>query len=272
MVKLLKYDFYNAKFLLFAIVITTVLGAFICPFLGIVEEAIYFVFLPIASVIMFLVYIASDLNIILNNKIGYLTILTPNSGYKISLSKILFSGLFMIIIILAMKIFFYLNLCIYNYLQTGSFEMLDLSIINELLKSLNVYYSFMNYASITSIIADITNAMLGLISIISIICFSMVLSRSLFTNMRGSKLIAFIIFLALYFLFTYFDGKITEFIEIYDYGYNAPPSAIPIVIGYKGITDNSSLNLLMLTGPIYFVITGFFTFLSGLLLEKKINL
>ncbi len=198
---------------------------------------------------------------------GYLTFTLPLTGNQILGAKLIVA--FMWFVLLGVVI------AIYNGIMVLSFSPVKINIseLFSILKSVNIAYRELFIFSLTAII--------GGISTLILIYFSMALSRVTFRNKKIGGF-WFVIFLVLSGIVTYGQVKVIQLLPYYldlntfkiasshmlSYGFN-------ITINNGGLIMNGDLGgtILNIAGFIYSIVIGVLMFLgTGYLIENKIDL
>lgn len=255
MLNLIKYEFtkklkYIAMLLIVSVILCTVLAIKY-------SDTGFIIYLSFFPVIMFIIYIAdvvSTYNKDLSQTSGYMLFMTPNSGYKIVWSKVITAILEGIGILI---LYFILMLCYSGYLSIKyglnfeAFSIKDISyFIDIFLNSLGI--TFGHLVLIATII------FVYVVRFILTIYTSITIQRSILSNVKGSGILSFIIFIILNFVFMYIMIKFSNFFST-----NVDVMALS---AYESLVKTMPV-LLLLILEIVIMSVG-----SGYLLEKRINL
>lgn len=183
----------------------------------------------------------------LASKSSYLIFMTPNSTFKIVLSKMLSTLLVGVVIVAIITIL----------------AVIDMSIMFDKFSSLNNWKKFFEYALenmgintallLPTIIGYIIEFLINFFSIVTMIYLAITLSSTLLQNSKFKGFLSF----ALVVLFTYLMIKAEEYLPVI---YNDPANSAEIV-----------LNLIPAAVFELFIMIGF-TIGSAKLLEKKVSL
>lgn len=249
MLNLIKYEFIR-KYRMFAVLIVTTILAGIFMSLKFGESGLP-VFAIILSIGMFILYSVDVVKMYsqdINKKTGYMIFMTPNSGYTVIGSKVitaLLEGL-------GMLIFFILIVTLNSAIIYGPSEFLKIRFLNGGLSFNEV---------ILNIFIVLTAVLLFAMQFLLTIYSSITIRKSVLANVKLKGLISFGIFL----LLNYIIGKISAI--PYDMlGYSTD---IAIIDGPLAGEMFKLLSPAMITS---IIMCALLTFLSGYLLEKKINL
>lgn len=249
MLKLIKYEFVKKYRMFMSVIITTILaGIFISIKFG---EMGFPVFTLVLSIGLFMLYAVDVIQMYsqdINKRTGYMVFMTPNSGYKIISSKVitaLLEGL-------GMLIFFILIITLNSAIIYGLESLFQINFYG-----LDISYNEVIINMFIFLVAVLLLSIQFLLTIYSAIT----IRKSVLSNVKFKGLISFGIFI----LLNYVIEKI----------YTIPYRLIDISM-YEHVSSIPSpgellkvLTPAMLTAAAVCVLL---TFLSGYLLEKKINL
>lgn len=249
MLNLIKYEFIKKYRMFTAVIITTILaGIFISLKFG---ELGLPVFAGILSVGLFILYAVDVIQMYsqdINRRTGYMVFMTPHSGYTVIGSKVitaLLEGL-------GMLIFFILIVTLNSAIIYGTSSLFEINFLD-----VDVSYKEV----IANIFIVLTTILLFSIQFLLTIYSAITIRKSVLTNVKLKGLISFGIFI----LLNYIIGKVyTIPYRLLDFSKYQNMMNMP--------TASELLKVLtpaMLTATILCVAL---TFLSGYLLEKKINL
>ncbi|QOR35271.1 hypothetical protein IMX26_00065 [Clostridium sp. 'deep sea'] len=243
MLNLIKYEFMKKYKMFIAILITTVLGnAFFTIKFGELGFGPLAAFLAFGLLILYVVDVIQMYNKDIFKKTGYMVFMTPNSGYKIIISKIitaLLEGFLML--------FFYLAvLTLNNIILYG--DISDVVILNMTVP-LGTFLQFLLIALVAAI--------LYLVHLIMVVYSAITLGKSIFANSKYKGLICFGFFLVIGYLTT------NAYWILYR-SLNFQISGSPIPAQFLKVCLPS-----MLLSAVFCTV---FIAGSGYLLEKKINL
>lgn len=200
----------------------------------------------------------------LNQKSGYMLFMTPNSGYKIIGSKFIVLGIEAIISALLVIGFFYIN---YKFAYHFYYEQLD-SIAKEIINGFNsAFDNFIPRPSHLIMIAFIS--MLQIFSFMTVVFAAITLRKTLLSNAPLKGFFSFLFFIIL--------NTANQFFSI----------GVLVVFGYIGdIMEISKMGddfmnfdywgfmtkYLLIGAACYIVYISVYSFLSGMLLNKRIDL
>lgn len=259
MLNLIKYELIK-KYKLFSIAIIFSLGLNVYLLTQGPGGSIAFIALfPMIAGILYIVDVIRMYSEDLNKKSGYMLFMTPNSGYKIIISKLITSVIEGFAILLIYFIFILINGV--NIIISSGAEI-DYSqiimVVDSLLSgsigiSLGHIFVFL-FAVLTFIIAFITT-----------VYASMTIRKSIFSEVKFGGLLSFVIFMLLNWLLTSLSGNFFETISPYYESISNSMSA-----GRISTADLAMVMLPMIGVSIFQIVV--LTGASGYLLEKKINL
>ena len=243
MLNLIKYEFMKKYKMFMAILITTLLAnAFFTIKFGELGFGPLAAFLAIGLLILYVVDVIQMYNKDIFKKTGYMVFMTPNSGYKVIISKIITA-----LIEGFLLLFFYLAvLTLNNVILYG--DISDVVILNMSIP-LDTFFQYLLTALITAI--------LYLVQLIMVVYAAITLGKSIFANAKYKGLICFGIFLVISYLTTNAYWLLYRTLDFNFVGSIAP------------------IQFLQICSPAMFLSAVFciiFIAGSGYLLEKKINL
>lgn len=249
MLNLIKYEFVKKYRMIIAVIATTILaGIFMSLKFGERGLPVFVVLLSIGMFILYAVDVIQMYSQDINRKTGYMIFMTPNSGYTIIGSKVITS----LLEGLGMLVFFILIVILNSAIVFGPSNFFEMSFLNGGL-------SFKEVILYMAII--LTAILLFAIQFILTIYSSITIRKSILANVKLKGLISFAIFIML----NYIIGKISVIpYDSFDYPKNQVIMNMPLA--------SELLKMLapeMLTS---IIVCSALTFLSGYLLEKKINL
>lgn len=249
MFNLIKYEFVKKYRMSIAVIVTAILvGIFMSLKFGETGLPIFVVILSISLFILYAVDVIQMYSQDINRKTGYMIFMTPNSGYTVIGSKVitaLLEGL-------AMLIFFILIITLNSAIVYGTDNFFEISFL----------YGHLSFKEGILYMVIILSAMLLFaIQFLLTIYSSITIRKSILANVKLKGLISFAIFL----LLNYIIGKISVIpYEILDYPKNHVMVNMPLA--------SELLKMLAPAMLTSIVLSSLLTFLSGYLLEKKINL
>lgn len=250
MLNLIKYEFVKKYRMFMAVIATTILaGIFMSVKFGEKGMAGFAVILSVGLFILYAVDVVQMYSQDINRKTGYMIFMTPNSGYTVIGSKVitaLLEGL-------SMLIFFILIMTLNSAIIYGPSDFFKISFLNGGLSFNNlVLYMFI----------VLTTILLFAIQFLLTIYSSITIRKSVLANVKFKGLISFSIFI----LFNYIIGKIYEipYSVLGGYPKEHVMMNMPLPSELFKILSPAMLTSIILCASL--------TFLSGYLLEKKINL
>lgn len=259
MYNIIKYEFLR-KHRMFLI---TVVTAIIINLIAIINKGVtgsisFLSLFPVAISILYISDVIKMYSDDLNKKLGYMLFMTPNSGYKIVISKVLTAILEGFAIL-----FIYLIFIIINGIYLMTVAGLDFNInLSEITKGINIILSGSIGFNLGHIFVFLLTALVFIMSFILTVYTSITIRKSIFSEIRLGGFLSFIIFIILNWGISYLSTKIMSALTPY---YN------PLING----TNVSATDLVTIFLP-FIVLTlvecAIMTAGSGYLLEKKINL
>ncbi|MEL7649685.1 MAG: hypothetical protein AAGU76_16440 [Sedimentibacter sp.] len=256
MLKLIKYEFLR-KYKLIAI--TVVSAAALNLFLmtrGAAGSASFLMLFPMVLAVMYVSDVIRMYSDDLNKKSGYMLFMTPNSGYKIIVSKLAAAVLEGLGILLLYFVFILINGAVMVY-QTRRF--IDFS---EIMEDINILLSGNIGINLGHIFIFLFAALVFVIGFIVTVYTAMTIRKSIFSEIRFGGLLSFIIFIALNWALTYSSEKIYSLVSPY---YGSSMNA-------AGISPSELAVMVFPVIAVSIIQSIALTIGSGYLLEKKINL
>ncbi len=261
MLKLIKFEMKRKKTLfqaaLFIVVVTQLLismrfFAVDASFRVNHNENLILLYLVIVFIVFAILYFI-DLVTLFRNDVfhpeGYMLFMTPNSGYKILASKLMFA------LIEGLSIFL-----IYFVLLLINMRMLYGSVFFQDLRQINMDWNIMPLVGRFGL-----SVITSLVEFALTVYLSYAIFKSLFPNLRFKGLLTLIIF----FVISVFKGRIVAYISAFEmkrtYYAFLDEEMITQVIGVIREALNVSIGFNIVSAVITFLITGY-------LLEKKVNL
>lgn len=266
MLKLIKYEFVKKSKLLLILLITAIIANLaIAIAFGDTGVGLFLGFTPFALIVLYLYELIRTYSDDLNKKTGYMLFMTPNSGYKIIGSKLIFIITEGLILFVSYLIFLIVNIIALALKATGDFSEITHA-INEMIRAINsgVIAQFgMNLGDVLLIVLMI---LVSAVVFALIVYSAMTIRKSIFSNIKYGGLLSFIIFIGL----NYVYGKLANLVSIAfqfevvterintNFTMTYPSSAMFELFGIT-IAFNIIISILLILG-------------SGYLIEKKINL
>lgn len=266
MLKLLKYEFIKkSKLLLILLVIAILANLAAAIALGENGIGLFLGLTPFALIVLYLYELIRTYSDDLNKKTGYMLFMTPNSGYKIIGSKLIFIITEGVILFVSYIIFLMVNIVAVALKATGNFSEITRA-VNELIKVINSGVVAQFGINIGDILLIVIMILISAIVFALIVYSAMTIRKSIFSDIKYGGLISFIIFIVL----NYIYGKLANFVSV-AFQFNiiteqinsnvtiAYPSAAMFHIFGITIMFNVIISIILMIG-------------SGYLIEKKINL
>nr|WP_300092736.1 hypothetical protein [Sedimentibacter sp.] len=256
MLKLLKYEFIRKyKLITMTLVSALVLNLYLLT-KGIAVSSSFLLFFPLILAVLYVSDVIRMYSDDLNKKSGYMLFMTPNSGYKIIMSKLAAAVIEGIGMLFIYFVFILVNGAFIIY-QTRSF--VD---INEVMNDINTLLSGNIGINLGHVFVFLFAVLVFVIGFIVTVYTAMTIRKSIFSEIKFGGFLSFIIFLGLNWALTYASG---EFYSLVSPHYNS----------FVNVTTVSASELLVIMFPVIAVSiiqSIILTLCSGFLLEKKINL
>jgi hypothetical protein len=266
MLKLIKYEFIKKSKLLLILLITAILANLaVAVAFGEYGIGLFLGLTPIALIILYLYELIRTYSDDLNKKTGYMLFMTPNSGYKIIGSKLIFIITEGLILFVSYLIFLFINICALALKATGDFSEITHA-VNEIINAVNSGVIAQFGINLGDVLLIVLMILVSAIVFTLIVYSAMTIRKSIFSDIKYGGIISFIIFIGLNYVYgklanlisTAFQFEvITERINT-NFAMTYPSSAMFEMFGIT-IAFNVIISILLLLG-------------SGYLIEKKINL
>ncbi|MGD9567701.1 MAG: hypothetical protein AB7V48_05180 [Sedimentibacter sp.] len=255
MLNLIKYEFMKKyKLITLTLIISAVLNLYLIAN-GPEGSALFLILFPIVISVFYIVDILKMYSDDLNKKAGYMLFMTPNSGYKIIVSKILTAVIEGLSILFLYFIFILINgaYLIYTVGDTIDFNEI-INVINSLLSG-NFGFNLMHLFMI------MLTGLLILISFLTTAYTAMTIRKSIFSEIKFGGALSFIIFILLNWAISYVSSEVFNILTpYYDSFTMSQPTATELIY-------------IMLPVNIWSIAQStILTLCSGYLLENKINL
>ena len=256
MLNLIKYEFVKKyKLILITLISSVVLDLYLFT-KGIDGSSIFLVLFPTVMSILYMVDVIKMYGDDINKKSGYMLFMTPNSGYKIIVSKLITAVIEGFAILLIFFIFILINGSYINYLSGANINFNDIVyMVNRLMTgSLGINLGHMLIFSLTGL--------LMLISFFTTVYTAMTIRKSIFSEMRFGSVLSFLIFLLINWgISTLSSGILNSLSNTYNsFIFSAMPTA------------SEMFHMLLPINALFIAQSVILTLCSGYLLEKKINL
>lgn len=252
MINLIKYEFIKKGKLFGITAVSAILLSLLANFKY--GEAGTGLFLGLLTIVMFILYTVDVISMYskeLNNKTGYMTFMTPNSGYAILGSKVITAVLEGII----MLVFYFLLTFLSIYIISGFENFFNTNYIHY-----DVSFGF----TIGHLIIILFVLLLLFIEFILTIYTSITVRKSILANVKFKGLISFLIFIGINYVIANIFDAFEKFTTIFKDDWITSSG---VILSANDLLT-SSLPLVII---IILICTGL-TLISGYLLEKKINL
>lgn len=266
MLKLLKYEFIKKSKLLLILLITAILANLaVAIAFGEMGVGLFLGFTPFALIILYLYELIRTYSDDLNKKTGYMLFMTPNSGYKIIGSKLIFIITEGLILFTSYIIFLIVNIVALALKATGDFSEITRA-INEMINAINSGVITQFGINLGDVLLIIIMILVSAIVFALIVYSAMTIRKSIFSDIKYGGLISFIIFIVL----NYIYGNLANFVsnafqfnvitERINTNFTVTyPSAAMFELFGIAIVFNVIISVILIIG-------------SGYLIEKKINL
>ncbi len=256
MFNLIKYEFLRKyKLILMTVVSALIINLFLIT-KGISGSSIFLVFFPFVLSILYISDILRMYGDDLNKKSGYMLFMTPNSGYKIIVSKLITAVLEGLVILILYFIFILLNGAYIIYAAGDNINYTDV------MSTINILISGRLGFNLGHVFVLLFVALVFIIGFIATAYTAMTIRKSIFSEFKFGGLLSFFIFIGLNWFTTY---TASEFHAIFS----------PYYDSYMNINKISASEFLVVLFPVIAVSiiqSIIMTACSGYLLENKINL
>lgn len=258
MLNLMKYEFIKKSKLIAITLIVSLAANILLLTKGAGGSAMFLGLFPLVMSVFYIVDILKMYSEDLNKKSGYMLFMTPNSGYKIIISKILtaviegFALLFLYFIYVLINGFFILY-------KAGSNINFNIS---EIIASVNNLLSGNLGFNLGHVFMILITALLVLVGFLTTAYTAMTIRKSIFSEIKFGGALSFVIFLLINWGLSYISSGILDMLTPYYDFINATtrPTIQELAYIFAPINVLSLIEIVVLT------------FCSGYLLEKKINL
>lgn len=256
MLNLIKYEFIR-KYKLFLITIISSLALNIYLLTkGAAGSTLFIATFPMVIAILYIVDIIKMYSDDLNKKSGFMLFMTPNSGYKIIISKLITAVLEGLAILLVYFVILLLNGAYIIY-STG----MDIN-FNEIFMFVNNLFTGNFGFSLYHVFAFLLTAMIFLIAFLTTVYTAMTIRKSIFSEVKFGGALSFVIFLVINWAISYISSGVFNLLTPY----------YEPIINTAHVTA-TQLTYILLPISVFSTIQSIgLTFCSGYLLENKINL
>lgn len=256
MIKLIKYEFIKRYKPISITLIASILLNIYLISKGPDGSIVFLVTFPMIIGVLFIVDIIKMYSDDLNKKSGYMLFMTPNSGYKIIVSKMITAVIEGLAILLLYFIFIIINGA---YISFKSGIKIN---FNDIFYVLNNIISGNFGFNLAHIFVFLLTVLLFLISFLTTIYTAMTIRKSIFSETKFGGVLSFVIFLLLNWGISFVSSKFFNVLEPYYYTFDFSSQVTASQLAHSFLP----LNILSIVQIILL------TLCSGYLLEKKINL
>lgn len=254
MLNLIKYEFTKKNKLIALILIISIAINLFSIAKGPAGSVVFLSLFPMAISILYIVDILKMYSDDINKKSGYMLFMTPNSGYKIIVSKIITAVIEGFAILLLYFIFILIN---------GSYIIYSAGTVinfNEIFDAINALLSGSFGFNLGHVFLFLITALLFLLSFLTTAYTAMTVRKSIFSEIKFGGALSFLIFLLISWGLSSLSAEIFNLLTpLYD-SYVARPTATELMYIFLPINALSIVQIVILT------------ICSGYLLEQKINL
>lgn len=256
MLNLIKYEFIR-KYKLFIITIISSLALNLYLLTkGAAGSTLFIAIFPIVIAILYIVDIIKMYSDDLNKKSGFMLFMTPNSGYKIIISKLITAVLEGLTILLIYFVIILLNGAYIIY-STG----MDLNLSEIFILVNNLFTGNFGF-SIYHVFVFLMAAMIFLIGFLTTVYTAMTIRKSIFSEVKFGGALSFVIFLMINWAISYISNGFYELLNPY----------YETIINTARVTATELVYILLPICAFSIIQSIGLTFCSGYLLENKINL
>jgi len=256
MFNLIKYEFLRKyKLILITIISALIINLFLIT-KGVAGSSSFLVLFPLVLSVLYISDVIRMFSDDLNKKTGYMLFMTPNSGYKIIVSKLVTAVLEGLAILILYFVFILLN-GTYIVFTTG-----DYINFNEVLRAINMLLSGSLGFNLGHVFVFLFTILVFIIGFIVTAYTAITIRKSIFSEIKFGGLLSFIIFIGLNWIISFTSDKFFSVLS-------------PYYHSYANLNNISANELVIILFPIIAVSilqSILLTVCSGYLLEKKINL
>lgn len=266
MLKLVKYEFIKKSKLLLILLIVAIianLGAAIA--FGEWGIGFFLGLTPIALIILYLYELIRTYSDDLNKKTGYMLFMTPNSGYKIIGSKLIFIITEGIILFASYMVFLVVNICALALKATGDFSEITHA-VSQLINAINSGAIAQFGINLGDILLIVIMILASAVVFALIVYAAMTIRKSIFSDIKFGGLISFVIFIVLNVIY----GQLANFVsDAFQFNLITERINTNFAVVYPSST---MFELFGITIVFNIIISTLLMLGSGYLIEKKINL
>lgn len=273
MLKLIKYEILRKqKLLLIAFVILALMEAAIL--LGIHKGGnlaamaiMLIVFMCVGVFLFVLIDCIRSYSSDLNQKQGYMLFMTPTRGHKIIGSKVIVG--FVELLIFGLIVFGFMVL---NFIVTKNLylDTMDKS-LTEMISTLKEIYS-VAIPSIWNILVMIIEQMLEWFALIITIFFAITLRKTILSQTKFGGIISFVLFIGIYSAMGGLNMAVMATTGIWgDYMQLINTATQTDTMNFHSLTTILT-KFIAVSGGMYFIFIGIFYYISGKLLDKRVDL
>lgn len=258
MLKLIKYEFIKKSKLILITLIVSLAANIALLTKGVGGNWTFLLLFPLIMFVFYIVDILKMYSEDLNKKSGYMLFMTPNSGYKIIVSKILTAVIEGLGILLLYFVYVLINGAFILY-ETGNNINFN---INGIIASVNSLFSGNLGFNLGHVFMVLITGLLFLVGFLTTAYTAMTIRKSIFSEIKFGGALSFAIFLLINWGLSYVSTGISDMLTPYFKIINTStiPTAPEMFYMFMPINIFSLIEIVILT------------FCSGYLLEKKINL
>lgn len=258
MLNLIKYEFIKKSKLIVITLIMTLAINLLLITRGAGGSVIFLSFFPMVMSVFYIVDIIKLYSDDLNKKSGYMLFMTPNSGYKIIISKILTAIIEGFALLLLYFIYVLINGAYILYVAGNNVNFS----FNEIIYSINNLLSGSLGFNLGHVFMFLITGLLFLVSFLTTAYTAMTIRKSIFSEIKFGGALSFVIFLLINWAISSVSKEIFNiFTPYYNFiDITSRTTATDLVYIFMPINVLSLIQIVILT------------LCSGYLLEKKINL
>lgn len=258
MLNLIKYEFIKkSKLIIMTLIISLAINLLLIT-RGASGSAIFIGFFPMIMSVFYIVDILRMYSEDLNKKSGYMLFMTPNSGYKIIVSKILTAIIEGFGLLLLYFIYVIIN---GSYILYEAGSLIDFN-LNEIITTINSVLSGNIGINLGHVFMVLITGLLFLVSFLTTAYTAMTIRKSIFSEIKFGGVLSFVIFILVNWALSAVSAEILDVLTPYYnfIDFTSRPNAQEFAYIMLPINILSLAQIVLLT------------FCSGYLLEKKINL
>lgn len=256
MLKLIKYEFIKKYRLILIVLIASAALNVLMISRGAGGSSIFLALFPIIMSVLYVGDIIKMYSDDLNKKSGYMLFMTPNSGYKIVISKIITAIIEGFAILLLYFIFIVINGSYIIFVSGADINF------NEIIYVINNILSGRFGINLGHVFMFLITGLLFLISFLTTAYTAMTIRKSIFSEVKFGGALSFLIFILLNWGISAISTEIFDLLTPY---YNS-------LVNMPRPTATDLVYIFMPINVLSIIQSTILTLCSGYLLEKKINL